>query len=227
MKDWQKIFEKPEREELGEYRPGNKKFSKKDGLSSEVDQDESDKLLRKKFNKLKHKALYIDAEYQDTCDVFSHAQSEFISKMFSYCSKKKIQPPLSEGKSKSKDKDVNQNASEELKDLYREIVKATHPDKTSGLSEVEIEERKELYHEAVKGRQEGDYWGIFKAALELDVPIKRLSFDYLEELDKTINQLEQKMLKMKQDLMYKWYYANQNMKDRIFEQLTKNQEKCE
>jgi len=146
--------------------------------------------------------------------------------MFSYCADKKIKSPL-ESKPKEEDKNKKQETSDELKDLYREIVKATHPDKTKDLPEHEIEERKELYHEAVRGKQEGDYWGIFKAALELDVPIKKLSFAYLEELENTINNLEQKMQKMKEDLMYKWYYADERIQASIFEQLTKNQEKYE
>jgi hypothetical protein len=213
MKDWQKIFEKQ-----------NDQIEKFDETKQNT--AENQKLLKKKFNKLKHKALYIDAEYEDTCDIFSHAQREFISKMFSYCSDKKIEPPLSDN-SKEKQKNENNETSEELKDLYREIVKATHPDKTKDLPEDEIEERKELYHEAVRGKQEGDYWGIFKAALELDVPIKKLSFAYLEELENTINDLEQKTNKMKEDLMYKWYYADEKIQSSIFEQLTKNQEKYE
>ena len=213
MKDWHKIFEKQ-----------NDEIEKFDETKQNT--AENQKLLKKKFNKLKHKALYIDAEYEETCDIFSHAQSEFISKMFSYCADKKIKSPL-ESKPKEEDKNEKQQTSDELKDLYREIVKATHPDKTKDLPEDEIEERKQLYHEAVRGKQSGDYWGIFKAALELDVPIKKLSFAYIEELENTINGLEQKMHKMKEDLMYKWYYADERIQASIFEQLTKNQEKYE
>jgi len=225
MKDWHKMFEKRKRQQLGKYNPRDD--GGEDGLSEKVNSAETQKLLKKQFNKLKHKALYIDAEYEDTCDVFSFAQSEFISRMFSYCSERKIHPPLSEGGNKNDKNESKQETSDELKDLYREIVKATHPDKTKNLSESEIEERKELYHEAVRGKQSGDYWGIFKAALELDVPIKKLSFTYLEELESTINDLEKKMKKMKEDLMYKWYYADERIQASIFEQLTKNQEKYE
>ena len=79
----------------------------------------------------------------------------------------------------------------------------------------------------MRGKQEGDYWGIFKAALELNVPIKKLSFGYLEELEKTVADLEQKIDKMKKDLMYQWYYSDEPTQQRIFEQLTKDQEKYE
>jgi hypothetical protein len=214
MNDWSEMFEK-QNDEIEKFE------------ENEQNTAETQKLLKKKFNKLKHKALYIDAEYEETCEIFSFAQSEFISRMFRYCSDKKIHPPFSEGSGNQKKDESKKDTSDELKDLYREIVKATHPDKTKNLPENEIQERKELYLEAVRGKQEGNYWGIFKAALELDVPIKKLSFSYLDELEATINNLEQKMSKMKNDLMYKWYYLNEASQQNIFEQLTKNQEKYE
>ena len=214
MNDWSEMFEK-QNDEIEKFE------------ENEQNTVETQKLLKKKFNKLKHKALYIDAEYEETCEIFSFAQSEFISRMFRYCSDRKIHPPFSEGSGNQKKDESKKDTSDELKDLYREIVKATHPDKTKNLPENEIQERKELYLEAVRGKQEGNYWGIFKAALELDVPIKKLSFSYLEELEITIDNLEQKMSKMKNDLMYKWYYLNEASQQNIFEQLTKNQEKYE
>ena len=198
----------------------------KEELSGEVDEEESQKILNKKLNKLKHKALYIDAEYEDMCDIFLHAKNEFVSNMFNYCSTNKIKPPFGAGGEEEDSRDEVES-SEEIKDLYREIVKATHPDKTTNLSDNEIEERKELYLEAVRGKQQGDYWGIFKAALELNVSIKKLSFSYLEELDNTILGLEKKIQKMQGDLMYQWFIADHNQKKDIFNQLTKNQEKAE
>lgn len=181
--------------------------------------------LKKQFNKLKYKALYINAEYEDTLDIFSFAQSEFISKMLNYCGDNKIRPPF--GDKKQEEKKSAPETKEEIKELYREIVKATHPDKTKNLSEEEIQERQDLYVEAVKGKKTGDFWGVFKAALELDLPIKQLSQEYISELEKAISSMEGKINKMKNDLMYKWYYLDEPSQQNIFEQLTKNQEKYE
>jgi hypothetical protein len=213
MNDWSEMFEK-QNDEIEKFE------------ENEQNAAETQKLLKKKFNKLKHKALYIDAEYEETCEIFSFAQSEFISRMFSFCSNRKIHPPLGENKKSDESKEKIET-SEEMKDLYREIVKVTHPDKTKNLDNEEIQERTELYQEAVRGKQKGDYWGIFKAALELGVPIKKLSFEYIEELEKTITKLEEKIQKMQGDLMYKWYYCDEQSQQNIFEQLTKDQEKYE
>lgn len=196
-----------------------------DELSKDVNIDESQNLLKKKFKKLKHKALYIDAEYEETREVFTCAQHEFVSSMFSYCSERKIHPPLGENKKDNK-RDKGDH-SDEIKDLYREIVKATHPDKTKNLSEEEIESRNELYNEAVQGKQEGDFWGLFKAALELDITLKNLSFDYLKEMEDSINKVQVKIEKMQNDLMYKWYFCEKDIKKDIFSKLTQNSEKYE
>jgi hypothetical protein len=199
-----------------------------EGKSEVIKQDEkiskeSEKLLNKKFKKLKHKALYINAEYEDTCEIFSYAQKEFISGMFVYCGRNKIKPPFAD--KQEEEKKEKKEFQQDIKELYREIVKATHPDKTKYLSENQIEERKQLYLDAVQGKREGNFWGIFKAALELDMPMKKISFSYIEELESSISKLEEKISQMKNDLMYKWFYAPESIQLSIFEQLTREQER--
>ena len=193
-------------------------------LSPNTNKKETQKLLAKKFKKLKHKALYINEEYEETSEIFSTAQKEFVSCMFNFCSNRKIHPPLGE---KQKEETNLEQTSDEIKDLYREIVKATHPDKTKNLSEEEIQERTDLYNEVVQGKQDGNFWGLFKAALELDITLKNLSFSYLEEMEESINKIESKITTMKNDLMYKWFFCEQNIKDDIFDKLTQNSEKYE
>lgn len=195
-------------------------------VSKDVNKEKSKKIIDKKFSKLRHKALYIDLEYQEVSDVFKQAQQNFISSMFQYCSERKIRPPLDEPGNKKENKNLK-SKDENIKDLYREIVKMTHPDKTANLSEEEIESRTELYNEAVKGKQEGDFWAIFKTALELDIPIDNISFEYIEKIEKSIIELESKINKMKDDLMYKWYFAEEDIQMDIFNKITANQEKYE
>jgi len=208
MQNWDNIFDNSDQGEI----------------IKNVNQDQTQKLLAKKFKKLKHKALYINEEYEETREIFSAAQKEFVSSMFNFCSERKIHPPLGEKEKKENNKE---QTSDEIKDLYREIVKATHPDKTKNLSEKEIQERTDLYNEVVQGKQDGDFWGLFKAALELDITLKSLSFSYLEEMDESISKIESKITTMKNDLMYKWFFCEQDVKDDIFEKLTQNSEKYE
>ena len=44
-----------------------------------------------------------------------------------------------------------------MNELFREIVKKTHPDLNKNLPEEDMEERVDLYNEAVKGKNRGNF----------------------------------------------------------------------
>jgi hypothetical protein len=227
MENWEDIFKPREKEELGEYMPENKKFSKSQNLSNDVDKDVGQSILKKRFEKLRHKALYINLEFEETDEIFNFARANFISSMFQFCHDNKIEPPFDSHKEKEAENNDSELDSSEVKELYREIVKNTHPDMLSGLSEGEIEERAELYRQAVEGKKEGDFEKILRVALELDINIKNLTSEYLEEIENAINKMESEINKMKNDLMYKWYYCGSEEQGHIFKQITKNQKEVE
>jgi hypothetical protein len=186
------------------------------------------KKLCKQFKKLKHKALYLSEEYEEISEEYDQARSEFISAMFQYCSDKKISSPLSEkSKDKQEEKELPEKTSEETKELYREIVKETHPDKTKDLDKKEIKNRNKLYRAAVEGKKKGDFWGILKAALELDVDFKNISEQFIKDIEQSISNIEKEISKIKADIMYKWYNSNEELKQKIFEQITQNQPKIQ
>lgn len=227
MENWEDIFKPREKEELGEYIPENNRFSKSNKLSNDVDENAGQSVLRKKFNKLRHKALYINLEYEETDEIFNLARANFISSMFQFCSDCKIEPPFDSHKPDKAQEGSSELDSSEVKELYREIVKSTHPDMLSGLSDEEIEERAELYRQAVEGKKEGDFEKILRVALELDINIKNLTSEYLKEIENAINKMESEVNKMKNDLMYKWYYCGTEQQQHIFKQITKDQKKVE
>ena len=196
-------------------------------LSKEVNSEAAQKILKKKFEKLRHKALYINLEYEEVDEIFEYAKETFISEMFKYCSERKIKPPLNEGSEENSKDNSDIIDNEEVKELYREIVKNTHPDMLEGLSEEEMEERSDLYRKAVEGKKDGDFYKILKVALELDISVKIITYEYLDEIEKAINKMQAEIGKMKSDLMFKWYYCSEGDRNNIFNQLTKNQEKYE
>jgi|13_taG_2_1085334.scaffolds.fasta_scaffold10496_3 hypothetical protein len=227
MENWEDLFKQREKDELGQYIPENKKFAKSQNLSNDVDQDAGQAVLKKKFNKLRHKALYINLEYEETDEIFNLARANFISSMFQFCHDNKIEPPFDSHKTEESENSDSELDSSEVKELYREIVKNTHPDMLSGLSEDEIEERAELYRQAVEGKKEGDFEKILRVALELDINIKNLTSEYLNEIENAINKMESEINKMKKDIMYQWYYCSSNQQKDIFKHITKDQKKVE
>ena len=84
-------------------------------------------MLSRKFKKLKHKISYLNMENEEVSEVFKHAKEVFISEMLKYCSSKNIMHPFENASRDPTKKDSIDN--EQIKDLYREIVKKTHPDK--------------------------------------------------------------------------------------------------
>lgn len=211
MDDWKKMFENNDKDEIDIHvLPKDKKK------------------LAKQFRKLRHKALYLSEEYEEISEEYDEARHLFISSMFQYCAEKKIQSPLSEKtKDRQEEKELPTKSSEETKELYREIVKETHPDKTKDLDKKEIKSRNKLYRAAVEGKKKGDFWGILKAALELDIDFKNISEQFIKDVEQSITNIEKEISKIKSDIMYKWYLSPPDVKQSIFQQLTQNQPKIE
>jgi predicted component of type VI protein secretion system len=178
-------------------------------------------ILEQKFKKLKHKISYLNIEHEELMSAFKTAQQTFISTMFEYCARKNISPPFKNDPHEEKKKE--KKTKKEIKELYREIVKQTHPDKTQNLSEDEIESRAELYHEASQGKDSGDFNKILKVALDLDIEIENVNADLIVTVEEEIAKMEEKISSIRKDLMYKWYHAEPAQKKGIFEQLTKGQ----
>lgn len=173
-------------------------------------------ILSRQFKKLKHKMSYLNMEHEEISDIFQHAKQKFISAMFKYCRDNDKKSPFSEGKDTKKEAE---DSPEEIKELYREIVKNTHPDKTQNLSEEEIESRAELYHEATDGKTSGDLHKILKVALELNIEIDSLSEELINTLESEIIKVESHISKMQKDIMYRWYYADPDQQKKIFQQI--------
>lgn len=221
MEDWTDLFKERKKDELGKHTPENKKFADKTDLSKEYDKQEYQRLLAKKFNKLKHKLAYLNLEYEDCISIFKLARETFVSNMFEYCSRNDLEAPFTQVKPKKKS-GRNTLSSDEEKELYREIVMKTHPDKLNGLSEKDIEEKTKLYQEAVEGKESGDFNKILKVALELEIDFKKINPDIVDRIEEEINLLNKKIEDIKDDLMWKWYYCNKAQQEEIFKQLTSN-----
>ena len=203
--------------ELLDYTPDDERCKNHNDLSRDASKKESHKLLTKKFKKLKHQISYLNIEYEESSEVFKHAKETFISQMFKYCSQQNIEPPFSD---KPEEKEERSQDIRHTKELYREIVKQTHPDKLQGLSEEEIESRAELYQEAANGKSCGDFNKILKVALELDIKVDNINLELLEAIELEINKIENKVAKIKSDIMYKWYYLSPEKQLDVFKQLT-------
>ncbi len=214
------LFGDKPKNELGKYEPENEKF-KKENIPAKYSKPEAQKKLKKLFNKLRHKAIYLNMEHEDLLEEFEEMRKDFVSKMFEYCSKKNIEPPFESVKSKE-DKGEGLSSSE-MKNLFREIMIKTHPDKNSNLPEEELERKVELYQQAIEGKENGNFRKILQVALELNVRVKEISPELIAQLRKEIKNINQQIKEIKSNTMYQWGKANDKLKLQIFELLTKDQ----
>ena len=213
------LFGKKEKYELGVYRPENKKYAK-ENLPAKHSAPQAQKQLRKQFKKLRHKALYLNMEHEELIEEFEEVRHRFISKMLEHCKNKKIEDPFESVSPEAKQKE---NLSDkDMNDLFREIVKKTHPDLNKDLPQEEMEERVDLYNEAVKGKQGGNLRKILQVALELNVQIKNITPEFIQQLRSEIQKMQKNMKQIKNDIMYKWAKSDKTTKQQIFELLTKN-----
>ena len=180
------------------------------------------------FKKLRHQLSYLNMEREDILDIFKMAQKEFIKDMSRYCDHFKIKSPFVPLQEKRNQKDEERSdkknkpkEDEDLKDLFREVVKHTHPDKTSNLSEEEIESRTKLYMEASEGKDSGSFQKILKVALELNVDFDSIDGNIISKMLEEVPIIIKKTKDMKEDIMYTWYFAEKTQKLAIFEHITK------
>ena len=114
-------------------------------------------------------------------------------------------------------------SNKEVNRLFTEIVKKTHPDKNNNIPEKELEKKVDLYNQAVEGKRSGNFRKVLKVALELNLKIKEMSPELINQLKKEISLLHENIKTIRQDIMFKWYHSNKKIKQDIFELLTKNQ----
>lgn len=219
MEDWTDLFKKRNKDELGFHRPENNKYKDNAELSANVCKEAQKEFLHKKFKKLKHKTLYLNIELEDVSNNFKNAQKVFIQTMIEYCKRKNIKPPFEKYSPKNETKELDD---ETVKELYREIVKKTHPDKTQTLDSDTASDLNDLYLRANEGKTEGDPKKILNVALDMDIDIDDLNLDIIKMMQEGIKETNAKIKKMKEDIMYKWFYADTDQQQKIFETLTQN-----
>lgn len=96
----------------------------------------------------------------------------------------------------------------DLKELFKKIALKTHPDKLRDLDEEEREYRISLYKEAANAVKKGDGATLLEIAYELSVVFDIDADKEVKWLNKKVQQLEQKMMEIKQTAEWIWYHSD-------------------
>ena len=159
-------------------------------------------------------------EHEELLEKFEEIRRQFIAKMLEYCDNKKIHHPFESVPDIKKNS--NQLSNKEMNEVFREVVKQTHPDLNKNLSDDELNERVDMYNQVTEGKQNGDFRKILKVALELNIDIKKISPQIIDHLRKEIQNMWKQMQQIKNDVMYKWYESNEETRRTMFEIITKD-----
>lgn len=97
----------------------------------------------------------------------------------------------------------------EIKRIYREIVKLTHPDKLHNHADADKEKRLRIYKEATSYYQQSDLSNIIYCADELGIKYD-ISIIDVEIIKKDIEIFKQKAMMYEKSIYWKWYNEDKN-----------------
>jgi len=113
-------------------------------------------------------------------------------------------------------KDPIPEPSDNFKKIYKKLSLKLHPDRNTNLEEEERKETEEIFKEVVDSYDNGDFCNLLTRAREFRVKIPQLNDIDIEILDKNINEIDSKIIKMKKDPAWLWYTTdNPRLKNKI------------
>lgn len=209
------VFNKWRKQELSpELRKKKQKNKKK---RKEAIDPEKAKIIRK----LKHHAKYLELEFKDVEELLSKAKAEFFAAILAYCSSNpEAANPLGPAKKEKKEKE-EEEFPEELKKVYREIVKATHPDHNPEADE----EIKDIFLAATNAKEENKLEDLINISFDLDIDISNISLELIEEIEEKLKLKELEIQKMRKDNSILYYHASEEQKKKFIEQICPIQKK--
>lgn len=96
----------------------------------------------------------------------------------------------------------------EVRNIYREIVKLTHPDR------VDDDKLKDIYINATECYENVDKFGLYKICDTLNIPYK-IDIDDIEDINKTIEDFKNKIDFIESTFTWLWYNSEDSKKNEI------------
>lgn len=183
----------------------------------------SDKLKELEIKKLikEYDFLLIEDEYKK--ELVEKHKPEFLKKINDRRNElgipPKIDPPLTkeekEVKKEEKKIEVDRETKKKIKDLYRKIVKITHPDKTNS------EKLVNLYIKAKKYYEQNNLLELYMICIDLNIIIDLNEFK-MEELLKSVQKKRIELENLEKSYLWLWLHSEtEDDKERIINSFIK------
>ncbi|SRR6266403_238207 len=108
-----------------------------------------------------------------------------------------------------------------LRHVYREIVKKTHPDKTTHLSEEERNVRDKLYLDATVAYEIKSLADILYCAYILKIPFE-INKDYVESLKDSLQRCKMESIFLEKTYTWQWYHVDEIIKQELIFKFVKH-----
>lgn len=178
------------------------KFNPKGPKGRSKGNTEKSKLIRK----LKHKTKYLEIEYEDAKELLEEAKSCFFNAIRKFLQDNpNAENPLKITEIEKNDNQKRNLSNDEVKNIYREIVKATHPDKNPG----EEEEAKQMFITASEAKQKNKIEDLINISFDLEIDLSDISIELIEDIEKSLEKKESKIQKMSNDIAVKWFRSSE------------------
>ena len=196
--------------ELDKHNPNSKKKRK----PKSAKQNKSNIAKSKIMSRLKHKSKYLAIEMEMAEEQLAEAKSAMFKAISEYCQKnpEAKNPLVVADDEKQIPQEMTDEEKDEVKTIYREIVKATHPDK----AEQNEEELTEMFINATEAKKLNELNSLIDISFDLNIDLSDISIDLIEKLEKELNEKEKLIKEKRTDISVQWFQASkENQKDLI------------
>lgn len=156
------------------------------------------KILRR----LKFKCSELQEELDYVQCIYNEAVPSFCSEVEVFCKENNIKNPLDSLDDEEKEK-KKEEFTDNIKHVYREIAKKTHPD----VNESSVNSL-DLYRNASKAKKNNDIHEIISIAKDLKIDINNLKYSEISKIERSIENTEAKIKQITNSYPYVWFFSS-------------------
>lgn len=167
-----------------------------------------DEYKSKLLRKLKTQCSEANEELSHVEYLYNNFVSLFVASIESYCKENSIENPLDKLKDEPKEEEKLDSLGSGLMNVFRSIVRKSHPDKV-GESDVDS------YVEATEAKKSKDVSKLISVSKDLKVNLNELTFSDIREIESSIKKTDKKIDKIRSSYPWVWYFATDSQKNNI------------
>lgn len=167
-----------------------------------------DKYKSKLLRKLKVECSEANEELSHVEYLYNNFVGLFVVAIDSYCKENSLDNPLNSLKEDKKEEQSTKSLGSGLMNVFRNIVRKSHPDKV-GEGDVDS------YVEATEAKKSKDASKLISVSKDLGVDLNELSFSDIREIESSIKKTNKKIDKIRSSYPWVWYFATDIQKKNI------------